>query len=174
MSNFLNSAAQSAATPLDASSGTSNPPTVSSPQDLKRFDLIAIKSDKSLSLHKLLKTRIALDSFIANVMVIDLDQVYLSDEAAAALARCYLTAAYLLDRFGNHYKKNIVAEATRGNLKGMKYINAEANEYAHSTDDGMEIVVTGKCVELDSVKKRQIHITCRAQKLSVAPESVGQ
>ena len=62
---------------------------ISSPQEMKRLDLSAIKADKSLSLHKLLKTRIHSDNFVANVMVINLDHVYMSDEAGAALARCY-------------------------------------------------------------------------------------
>ena len=143
----------------------------SPPQDLKRLDLSTIKADKSLSLHKSLKTRIAFDGMVANVMVIDLDQVYVSDEAVAALARCYLTAPYLLDKFGKHYKENIMATATRGNLKGAKYINAAANEYVHSTDGGIDIVVAGKCVELDTRSTRQIHITCRPQQPVVTVDS---
>jgi hypothetical protein len=138
---------------------------------LKPLDLSAIKSDKSLSLHKSLKTRIAFDGMVANVMVIDLDQVYMSEEAEAALKRCYLTAPYLLDKFGKHYKENLVATATRGNLKGVKYINAAANEYVHSTDGGIDIVVVGKCVELDNRTTRQIHITCRPQQLVVTVDS---
>lgn len=130
---------------------------------LKHHDLSAIKADKSLSLHKSLKTRIAFDGLVANLIVIDLDQVFMSDEAEAALKRCYLTAPYLLDKFGKHYKENIMATATRGNLKGAKYINAAANEYVHPTDGGIDIVVTGKCVEVDGTKARQIHITCSEQ-----------
>jgi hypothetical protein len=130
---------------------------------LKHHDLTAIKADKSLSLHKSLKTRIAFDGLVANLIVIDLDQVFMSDEAEAALKRCYLTAPYLLDKFGKHYKENIMATATRGNLKGAKYINATANEYVHPTDGGLDIVVAGKCVEIDNRSTRQIHITCRPQ-----------
>lgn len=174
MSNLLNSAAQSVATPLDASSGTSSPPTVSSSQDLKHHDLSAIKEDTSLALHKLLKTRVTYDNIMAHITVIDLDHVYMSDEAAAALSRSYLMPAFLIDKFGSHYKKNIVAVATSGKLKGMKYINSKANEYAHATDDGIDIVVAGKCVEMNGKKTRQIHITCRPQKLVVVPQSVGQ
>jgi hypothetical protein len=44
---------------------------------IKKIDLSAIKDDKSSSLHKSLKTRIAVDGLVANVIVIDLDQVYL-------------------------------------------------------------------------------------------------
>ncbi|WP_367848901.1 hypothetical protein [Rhodoferax sp. WC2427] len=131
---------------------------------IKKIDLGAIKDDKSSSLHKSLKTRIAVDGLVANVIVIDLDQVYLSDEAEAALKCCYLSAPYLLDKFGGHYKKNLMATVTRGNLKGEKYINTEANEYVHSTDTGVDILVVGKCVELDNRIARQIHITCRPQK----------
>lgn len=138
---------------------------------LKPLDLSAIKTDKSLSLHKSLKTCIAFDGMVANVMVIDLDQVYMSDDAEAALKRCYLTAPYLLDKFGKHYKENIMATATRGNLKGAKYINAEANEYAHPTDGDIDIVVAGKCVELDNRSTRQIHITCRPQQTVVKVDS---
>lgn len=146
----------------------------SSPQDLKRLDLSAIKAENSLSLHKSLKTRVAHDSIIALITVIDLDHVYMSDEAASALTRSYLTPAFLIDKFGSHYKKNIVSVATSGKLKGMKYINSEANEYVHETDDGIDIVVAGKCVESDGKKTRQIHITCRPQKFVVVPESFGQ
>jgi hypothetical protein len=133
---------------------------ISSPQEMKRLDLSAIKADKSLSLHKLLKTRIHSDNFVANVMVINLDHVYMSDEAGAALGRCYLTAPYLLDRFGSHYLKNIMATATRGNLKGLNYIDPEANTFVHETDGDMDIFVSGKCVEVDGQNLRQIHITC--------------
>ena len=174
MSNLLNSAAQSVATPLDQSIDASNSPTVSSPQGLKRLDLSAIKADNSRALHKLLKTHITHDNIMAHITVIDLDYVYMSDEAAAALSRSYLMPAFLIDKFGSLYKKNIVAVATSGKLKGMKYINSDANEYAHATDDGIDIVVAGKCVVLDGKKTRQIHITCRPQKLVVVPESVGQ
>ncbi len=138
---------------------------------LKPLDLSAIKTDKSLSLHKSLKTRIAFDGMVANVMVIDLDQVYMSEDAEAALKRCYLTAPYLLDKFGKHYKENIMATATRGNLKGAKYINAAANEYIHPTDGGFDILVAGKCVEIDNRSTRQIQITCRPQHPVVTVDS---
>lgn len=139
--------------------------------ELKPLDLSAIKTDKSLSLHKSLKTRIAFDGMVANVMVIDLDQVYMSDDAEAALKRCYLTAPYLLDKFGKHYKENIMATATRGNLKGVKYINAAANEFVHPADGGIDIVVAGKCVEIDNRSTRQIHITSRTQQPVVPVDS---
>ena len=129
----------------------------------KPLDLSAFKADRSLSLNKLLKTRIALNGLVANVTVIDLDHVYLSDEADTALKGCYITPPYVLTKFGNHYRNQLVATATRGNLKGMKYINDEANEYVHQTDGGVDIVVAGKCVELDNRSVRQIHITCRPQ-----------
>jgi hypothetical protein len=138
---------------------------------LKPLDLSAIKADKSLSIQKSLKTRIAFDGLVANVMVIDLAHVYMSDEAEAALKRCYLTAPYLLDKFGKHYKENIMATATRGNLKDAKYINAAANEYVHPTDGGIDIVVAGKCIEIDNCSTRQIHITCRLQQPVVAVDS---
>lgn len=138
---------------------------------LKHHDLSAIKADESMSLHKSLKTRIAFDGLFANVKVIDLDHVYISDEAEAALKRCYLTAPYLLDKFGKHYKQSIMATATRGNLKGAKYINAAANEYVHPTDGGIDIVVAGKCVDLDNRSTRQIHITCRPQQPVVTVDS---
>lgn len=146
----------------------------SSPQELKNLDMSVIKADPSLLLHKLLKTRVTHDSISALITVIDFDHVYVSDEAAAALSRNYLMPAFVIDKFGSHYKKNIVAVATSGKLKGMTYINSAANEYAHATDDGIDIVVTGKCVELNGKKTRQIHITCRPQKMVAAPESVGQ
>ncbi len=137
---------------------------------LKRLDLSAIIADESLSLHKSLRTRIATDGLFASVKVIDLEHVYLSDEAEAALKRCYLTAPYLLDKFGKHYKESIIGTVTRGNLKGAKYINPEANEYVHPTDGGIDIVVAGKCVELDNRTTRQVHITCRPQQSVKASE----
>lgn len=136
----------------------------------QRIDLSTIQADTSLSLHKLLKTRIAFDTLMAIATVIDLEHVYQSDKAEAALKRCYLTVPYLLDKFGNHYKKSIMGTATSGKLKGMKYINAEANEYLHPTDGGYDIVVTGKSVQLGSVMTRQIYITCRPQQPIEASE----
>lgn len=147
---------------------------ISSAQDLKSLDLSPIKADPSLPLHKLQKTRVTHDSISALITVFDFDHIYMSDEAGAALSRNYLMPAFLIDKFGNHYKKNIVAVATSGKLKGMTYLNSAANEYAHATDDGIDIVVAGKCVELNGKKTRQVHITCRPQKLVVVPESVGQ
>ena len=172
MSNFLNTTtAQSTDAPLNANSETLNPLVTPASQALKPLDLSAIKTDKSLSLHKSLKTRIAFDGMVANVMVIDLDQVYMSEDAEAALKRCYLTAPYLLDKFGKHYKENLMVTATRGNLKGAKYINAAANEYVHPTDGGIDIVVAGKCVEIDNRSTRQIHITSRTQQPVVTVDS---
>jgi hypothetical protein len=147
---------------------------ISSAQDLKSLDLSPIKADPSLPLHKLQKTRVTHDSISAIITVFDFDHVYMSDEAGAALSRNYLMPAFLIDKFCNHYKKNIVAVATSGKLKGMTYLNSAANEYAHATDDGIDIVVAGKCVELNGKKTRQIHITCRPQKIVVAPETVVQ
>ena len=172
MSNFLNTTpAESTDATINANSGSSNPLVTPAAQSLKPFDLSAIKAEKSLSLHKSLKTRIALDGIVANVMVIDLDHVYVSEDAEAALKRCYLTAPYLLDKFGKHYKESIIATATRGNLKGAKYINAAANELVHPIDDGIDIVVAGKCVEIDNRSTRQIHITCRPQQPGVTIDS---
>lgn len=174
MSNFLNTTpAESTDATINANSGSSNPLVTPAAQTLKPIDLSTIKAEKSLSLHKSLKTRIAFDGMVANVMVIDLDQVYMSEDAEAALKRCYLTAPYLLDKFGKHYKENIMATATRGNLKGTKYINATANEYVHPTDGGIDIVVAGKCVELDNRTTRQIHITCRPQQSIKTSESAN-
>lgn len=168
MSNIFNTAERSDATTIEASTVQAHQPSVVPPQNMKRLDLSAIKADKSLSLHKLLTTRIDTDNFIANVTVINLDHVYMSDEAAAALTRSYLTAPYLLDRFGSHYLKNIMATATRGNLKGVNYIDPEANTFIHETDSDMHIVVSGKCIEVDGQNFRQIHITCAEQ---TAPSS---
>ena len=173
MSNSLNSTAQSAAKPIDRSIDTSNSPTVSSPQGLKRLDLSAIKADNSLAIHKLLKTQVTYDNIMAHITVIDLDHVYMSDAAALAFSRSYLMPAFLIDKFGTNYKKNIVAVATSGKLKGMRYINSDANEYTHATDDGTDIVVAGKCIELNGKKTRQIHITCRPQQPVKATESVN-
>ena len=137
----------------------------------QRIDLSVIQADTSLSLHKLLKHRIVLDTLLGIASVIDLEHVYQSGEAEAALKRCYLTVPYLLDKFGNHYKQTIMGTATSGKLKGMKYINAKANEYVHPTDGGFDIVVTGKCAELEGEKTRQIHLTCRPQKPEATPET---
>lgn len=136
---------------------------------IQALDLSAFKADRSLSLNKFLKTRIALDGLVASVTVIDLDHVYLSEEADAALKACYITPPYVLNKFGSHYKNHLLAVATRGNLKGVNYINGEANEYVHQTDSGIDIVVSGKCVELDNRNIRHVHITCRPQQpVSVA------
>jgi hypothetical protein len=174
MSNFLETPKPSVSASLESVGIGSNSIQAQSTNEHARLDLTVIQADKSLSLHQLLKTRIAHDSVMAIITVIDLDQVNISKEAAACVERCYLTPAYLLDRFGNHYKKCVVAEITRGNLKGMKYINAEANEYVLPTETGIEIVVTGKCVDLDNRKTRQTHITCRHQHSIAVSESVVQ
>ena len=151
MSKFLNTTTNQPTGATHTANGDLYDPSVTpASQALKPLDLSAMKADKSLSLHNSLKTRIAFDGLVANVMVIDLDHVYVSEEAEVALKGCYLTAPYLLDKFGKHYKENIMATATRGNLKGARYINAAANEYVHSTDGDIDIVVAGKCVELDN------------------------
>ncbi len=89
MSNFLNTTpTQSAVATLNANSDSSNLLVTPASQSLKPVDLSAIKADKSLSLNKSLKTRIAFDGLVANVLVIDLDEVYMADEAEAELKRC--------------------------------------------------------------------------------------
>lgn len=170
MSNIFNTGKRPEAVTIESSSAQANQPSVVPLAKMKRLDLSAIKADDLLSLHKRLTTRIDTDSFNANVMVINLDHVYMSDEAAAALARCYLTAPYLLDRFASHYLKNIMATATRGKLKGVNYIDPEANTFIHETDGDMHIVVSGKCIEVDGQNLRQIHITCAEQ---TAPSSAN-
>jgi hypothetical protein len=171
MSNFSNSAAQVVAKPLESKIETPSTP-VSPLEDLKRIDLRSIQLDKSFSLHKLLESCITEDSCFAVIEVMNFDQVYISDAASQALERCYITPAFMLDRFASQYKENILVEVTRGNLKGMKYINSNANEYSHLTEDGMEIVVTGRCVEINNGKIRQIHITSRNHALGLAVNPV--
>lgn len=129
--------------------------------NLKKLDLSAIQSDKTLPLHKLQKTRIYEEGFSALVTVIDFDHVYMAKDAGRALERCYLMPAFLLDKFGNHYKKNIITECTRGKLKGVKFLNPKANVYVHEAGVEMDIVVEGKSIEQDGKITRQIHITCR-------------
>jgi hypothetical protein len=129
--------------------------------NLEKLDLSVIQGDKTLPLHKLQKSRINEDGFSVLLTVIDFDHVYMSKDAGQALERCYLLPAFLLDKFGNHYKKNIVTECTRGKLKGVKYLNPKANVYVHEAGDGIDIVIAGKSIEQDGKTTRQIHITCR-------------
>ena len=170
MSNIFNTGKRSEAITIESSSAQANQHSVVIPAKMKRLDLSAIKADESLSLHKFRTAQFNSESFVANVEVINFDQVYISDDAAAALTRCYITAPYLLDRFGSHYLKNIMATATRGKLKGVNYIDPEANTFIHETDSDMHIVVSGKCIEVDGQNLRQIHITCAEQ---IAPSSAN-
>lgn len=165
MSNISNSIPQSAANPFESNTDSPSASTVTPLKDLKKIDLSSIQSDKSLSLHKLLEIWVTDDSFVATIKVLNLSRVYISDEASAALERSYITPAFILDRFASQYKANVLVEITRGSLKGTKYINTKVNEYSHPTKDGIEIVVTGKCVERDKCTLREIHITCRSQTL---------
>lgn len=134
--------------------------TNTSLHELKRLDLSLIQADPTLSIHASSKMRILSDDLMASVIVMDFEQVHITEEASAALARSYLTPEYLLDRFGSHYKKSILAEVTRGNLKGVQYIDSDANRFVHVTGAAMDVIVSGKCVSLDGKFTRQIHITC--------------
>ena len=163
MSNFSKPVAHSAANPPEPNIERSTTSAVSTAQILNRIDLNSIQQDKSLSLHKLLELYIADDSCVAIIEIINLQQVYISEAASAALERCYITPAFMLDRFASQYKANVLVEITRGNLKGVQYINPKANEYSHPTEDGMEIVVSGRCADSENGKIREIHITCRHQ-----------
>lgn len=137
-----------------------NPQTTTSTA-LERVDLQSVMADKSLSLHKHLTLRVHRPDFCASVRVIDLAQVYITPEAKTALARSYITPAYLLDKFGTHYTGKVLSTITRGNLKGASYIDRSANVYRHSTEgDGPDLVVTGVSGERDGKPTREVHITC--------------
>lgn len=133
---------------------------VASQHELKKLDLTAIRDDKESLLNKRTKLRINEDGFNVLFTVMDLDQVYISSSAEMALDQSYLKPTYLLDKYGSHYKTNAVATATRGKLKGSRYFDSKANTFTYETDGGKRIVVTGKCVEAEGKKLRQIHITC--------------
>lgn len=171
MSSEFSPLAHSEATPVSVATSqtevpstgpnTSEFPPAMLTLNLKKLDFSAIQGDKTLPLHKLQKTRIYEAGFSALVTVIDFDHVYMAKDAGQALERCYLMPAFLLDKFGNHYKKNIITECTRGKLKGVKFLNPKANVYVHEAGGEMDIVVEGKSIEQDGKITRQIHITCR-------------
>ncbi|NMM77656.1 hypothetical protein B2J89_13305 [Acidovorax sp. SRB_24] len=127
---------------------------------LERVDLQALIADKTLSIHKRSKLSIDQPEFRLHIQIFDLAQVYITAEAKAALSRCYLTPAFLLAKFGARYSETILSTCTRGKLKGLTYLNAQANVYRHATDDGQEIVVTGACGKREGKTTREVHITC--------------
>ena len=130
---------------------------------LERLDLSDIITDKSFSIHKNLKWRVQMPEFNALIIVIDLEHVYITEPAKVALIRYYLTACYLLDKFGAQVKATLFLEATRGSLKGTTYINRIANEYRYVTGDAMDIVVIGICGVRDGKITREVHIQCSAE-----------
>lgn len=134
-------------------------PSITADQ-LERVDLQPFAADKTLSIHKFLKLSVEQAEFRASFQIIDLKQVYISADAKAALRRCYLTEAFLLDKFGAHYAKTLLTVGTRGKLKGVTYLNPEANVYRHDTDNGLEIIVSGVSGEREGKTVREVHITC--------------
>ncbi|PTT40406.1 hypothetical protein DBR23_08370 [Acidovorax sp. HMWF018] len=127
---------------------------------LEQVDLQALIADKTLSIHKRSKLSIDQPEFLLYIQIFDLAHVYITAEAKAALSRCYLTPAFLLDKFGAQYSETILSTCTRGKLKGATYLNAQANTYRHVTDNDQEIVVTGTCGKREGKITREVHITC--------------
>ena len=127
---------------------------------LEKVDLQPLIADKTLSIH--MRSELAIDQpeFRLHIQVFDLAHVYITAEAKAALRRCYLTPAFLLDKFGAHYAQTLLTVGTRGKLKGVTYLNPEANVYRHGTDNGLEIIVSGVCGEREGKTVREVHITC--------------
>ena len=134
-------------------------PSITADQ-LERVDLQPFAADKTLSIHKFLKLSVEQAEFRASFQIIDLKQVYISADAKAALRRCYLTEAFLLTKFGANYAKTLLTVGTRGKLKGVTYLNPEANVYRHDTDNGLEIIVSGVSGEREGKTVREVHITC--------------
>ena len=129
-------------------------------EKMERVDLQTLAADKTLSIHKFLKLSAEQAEFRANFQIIDLTQVYISADAKAALRRCYLTEAFLLNKFGANYAKTLLTVGTRGKLKGVTYVNPEANVYRHDTDNGLEIIVSGVSREREGKTVREVHIRC--------------
>ncbi len=136
------------------------PPDETAADLLEQVDFQALIADKTLSIHKRSKLSIDRPEFRLHIRIFDLAHVYITAEAKAALSRCYLTPAFLLDKFGAHYSETILSTCTRGKLKGTTYLNAQANTYRHATDSGQEIVVTGTCGKREGKTTREVHITC--------------
>ncbi len=136
---------------------------------LEQVDLQALIADKTLSIHK--RSKFALDQpeFRLYIQIFDLAHVYITAEAKAALSRCYLTPAFLLDKFGAHYSETILSTCTRGKLKGTMYLNSQANTYRHATDSGQEIVVTGTCGKREGKSTREVLITYGPSAVGVLP-----
>lgn len=136
---------------------------------LEQVDLQALIADKTLSIHKRSKLSIDQPEFRLYIRIFDLAQVYITAEAKAALSRCYLTPAFLLDKFGAHYSETILSTCTRGKLKGVKYLNPKANVYRHATEDDQEIVITGVCGKREDKTTREVHITCSPRAVQSEP-----
>ena len=136
---------------------------------LERVDLQALIADKTLSIHKRSKLSIDQPEFRLHIQIFDLAHVYITAEAKAALSRCYLTPAFLLDKFGTQYSETILSTFTRGKLKGVTYLNPKANVYRHGTDDDQEIVITGVCGKREDKTTREVHITCSPRAVQSQP-----
>lgn len=130
---------------------------------LEQVDLQALIADKTLSIHKRSQLSIDQPEFRLHIQIFDLAHVYITAEAKAMLSRCYLTPAFLLDKFGAHYSKTIFSSCTRGKLKGATYLNPKANAYRHATDDDQEILITGVCGKREGKTTREVHITCSSR-----------
>ncbi|KJA09212.1 hypothetical protein RP29_17835 [Acidovorax temperans] len=127
---------------------------------LEKVDLQPLVADKTLSIHKRSELAIDQPEFRLQIQVFDLAYVYITAKAKAALRRCYLTPAFLLDKFGAHYAQTLLTVGTRGKLKGVTYLNPDANVYRHDTDNGLEIIVSGVSGEREGKTVREVHITC--------------
>lgn len=129
--------------------------------NVERVDLTEAKKDTTLSLSKYGQRYVHHDGLLAQVGVYDLDQVFATATALAAIKSGYLTVPYLIELYADNYVDKLFRKATRGNDKGKLILDPEASTFVHQLRDGNELIVKGETVEVNGTYTRRLTISCR-------------
>ena len=135
------------------------------PINAVRVDLTETKQDTTLSLAKRRQRYIHQNELLAHIGVYDLDQVFATDTALAAIKSGFLTVPYLIELYADNYVDKLFRKATRGNDKGKLILDPEASTFVHHLRDGNELIVQGETVEVNGTYTRRLTISCCNEKL---------
>lgn len=146
-------------------SDTANPPEQAMEEQhqfehAERLNLADVICDESLSVHRLSRFAIRLHEISADVEVFDLDQVFATPSAKAAIKRAYLTPLFLVEQYARHYTNGVFRPVTRGNDKGRFILDPLASNYVRQLGDGSVLIVKGATIKVDGHATRTLTISC--------------
>lgn len=109
-------------------------------------------------IHQYVSFRDQKNEFDATLIIMDLKNIYMSENAKKLLSKEYLNPLMLLRDYATQYKEKLISTITRGKNMGLIYFESTANEYHFISKSGIDFTVIGVLAFNEKETIRQVHI----------------